>query len=262
MESFDALPALCEDLPAGEVEHLPEDLKTEAESSKDGIVRWAAIEASLQLPSLKVEDIPSDSGLDAEVPNDPPLGDPGTVEKSPEPGDSQVPDVLKADLHRMENAARARRRRGWLLVSAFLLLLLLVAQYAWFAPEDMARRYPAVRPWLEHFCSHAGCVLSKRRDLGKLVVLGRDVRVHPRFEGALLVTAALSNTASFAQDWPRLQFLLFNVNGQTIASRVFEPGEYLDKSLPRSMPPGTPIQVGLELLATEEAAVSFEFRFL
>ncbi len=263
LEVFNALYALREDLPAGEVEHLSADLKTQTEHSDDGIVRWAAMEASLQLPSLEVAVPLPDSGVVIE----PPLGDLNSVDtagldSSPEPEASPMPDVLKADLHRLEHAARARRKRVWALVSAVLLLLVLVGQYAWFAPEDMARRYPAARPWLERFCAQAACVLSTRRDLEKIIVLGRDVRVHPRFEGALLVTAALSNTANFEQAWPRLEFLLFNVNGQTIASRVFEPGEYLDTDISGDMPSAIPVQVGLELLATEEAAVSFEFRFL
>ncbi len=272
LEVFNALHALREDLPAGEVEHSSADLEMKTEPANDGIVRWEAIEASLQLPSLKVVDVPPEAEpkpdpalapeLDTRVAMEPPLGDLGTIESIREPELSPMPDVLRADIERLEHVARARRQRGWLLAFAALLLMLLVGQYAWFAPEDMARRYPAARPWLERFCAHTSCLLSQRRDLGKMVVLGRDVRAHPRFEGALLVSAALSNTASFEQGWPRLQFLLFNVNGQTIASRVFEPEEYLDKGLPRKMPSGTPIQVGLELLATEEAAVSFEFRFL
>ena len=88
--------------------------------------------------------------------------------------------------------------------------------------------------------------------------------MHPGYEGALLVSATLVNTASHAQPYPRLQFSVFNVNGQTIASRVFEPEEYLSPDLnPKgNMAPGKPLQIAVELIAPEEAAISYEFRFL
>ena len=98
----------------------------------------------------------------------------------------------------------------------------------------------------------------------RIRIVSRDVRAHPRYEGALLVTATFSNAAPWPQPFPRMRFSLYDVNGQTIAARVFEPAEYLGGVLPADapLPPGRPVQVALEMLAPEEAAVSFEFTFL
>ncbi|MDX1434977.1 MAG: DUF3426 domain-containing protein, partial [Gammaproteobacteria bacterium] len=110
---------------------------------------------------------------------------------------------------------------------------------------DAARRYPQWRGAIERFCDFAGSV-------------------HPRYEGVLQIKATLVNVASFRQPYPKLRFTLFNVNGQTIATRTFEPAEYLGEPLAAGerLPPRTPFQVMLDLLAPEEAAVSFEFEFL
>lgn len=175
-----------------------------------------------------------------------------------------VPQALREDLARMASARR-RSRSGFLFGAASVLLAAALAvQYARFMPEDVVQRYPDARVWMEGFCKRTGCTLPERRDVSLIRMVSRDVRVHPRYEGALLVTAALENTAPYKQPYPQMQFTLYNVNGQTIATRRFEPREYLagDVDVARGMPPRTPVQVALDLLAPEQAPVSFEFRFL
>ncbi|RKZ34136.1 MAG: hypothetical protein DRQ37_08045 [Gammaproteobacteria bacterium] len=182
----------------------------------------------------------------------------------PDELEPEVPKVLREDMERIQRAERARRHRWLLLFVSLLLATVLAVQYAWFRPDDLLARYPLARPWLERFCLHTRCQLAETRDPGRMRGLSRDVRVHPRFEGALLINATLSNTAATTQAFPRLQFTLFNVNGQTIAARRFEPAEYLspDTNIAAGMPPERPVQVVLEMLIPEEAAVSFEFEFL
>ena len=178
--------------------------------------------------------------------------------------DADVPEILREDI-----ASQARRRRqrraalgfglGSLLMAAVLLL-----QFAWFKPRELLGRYPQGRPWLELLCERSGCVLPDRRDPARVRMTARDVRMHPRYEGALRVNASLINTAPYAQPYPRLNFTLFNVNGQIIASRVFAPAEYLPAGIDPAgdMLPRQPVQIALDLLAPEDAAVSFEFGFL
>ena len=176
----------------------------------------------------------------------------------------EVPEVLREDLVNAERARRARRRGVFFTLASLLLCVLLVGQYGWFQPAELLARYPRARVAMEQLCKRTGCRLAERRDPARITVLSRDVRVHPRYEGALRVTAQVINTAAFPQAYPRMRFALYNVNGQTIASRTFEPRQYLGRRLaPRAeMAPSVPVQIVLDLLAPEEAAVSFEFRFL
>ena len=182
---------------------------------------------------------------------------------APRPND-EIPEVLRADIERLAALRGARRRAVTYTLASLVLLAGLALQGAWFEPGEIGRRYPLARSTLETFCAHARCTLPEQRDPSAVRVLSRDVRVHPRYEGALRITATLVNTASYRQPFPRIRFNLFNVNGQTIATRVFSPEQYLD---PRSvgdgeMGLGGPVQITLEVLAPEEAAVSFEFQFL
>ena len=176
-----------------------------------------------------------------------------------------LPEVLQADYDRIDRALRLRRRRRIYVAAALLCVLSLLAQYAWFLPGDLTARYPMARPWVERFCAQAGCTLPLERAPQLVSLAHRDVRVHPKYEGALHIAATLVNKAPFSQPFPTIVFTLYNVNGQTIASRRFAPAQYLDREVadaPAMMPPLEPVKVVFELLAPEEAAVSFEFRFI
>ncbi len=175
-----------------------------------------------------------------------------------------VPLSLREDWQRLQTMRATRLRNISLGLVTLILLAGLGLQYMWFEPEDLLRRFPQARAGVETFCKHADCLLPSTREPAKIQLLSRAVRAHPDYEGALLVSAMFSNKAAWAQPFPDMKFSLYNVNGLTIASRVFSPEQYLAGALPGDalLPPGQPVQISLEILAPEEAAVSFEFTFL
>jgi predicted Zn finger-like uncharacterized protein len=175
-----------------------------------------------------------------------------------------LPQVLRVDAEELAERSATRRRTIGYSSAAVALLVLLAGQYVFFMPEDAARRYPQWRGAIESVCVRIGCVLPERRDPARIRVVNRDVRVHPRYEGAMQIKATLTNSAPYRQPYPKVRFTLFNVNGQTIATRVFQPPEYLGRPVDAGarLRPKTRFQVELDVLAPEEAAVSFEFSFL
>ncbi len=178
--------------------------------------------------------------------------------------DAALPDVLREDAEAFAAGNAARRRSIGYGFAGLALLVLLAGQYVFFMPEDASRRYPQWRGAIESLCVQIGCVLPEHRDPARIRVVSRSVRVHPRFEGVMQINATLINAAPFRQPYPQVRFTLFNVNGQTIATRDFQPSEYLGRRVAASarLRPRTPFQVQLDVLAPEEAAVSFEFQFL
>ena len=189
---------------------------------------------------------------------DPPPGGDGAAD------DAALPEVLRHEVDELAARTASRRRTVAFGIAALGLLALLGVQYVFFMPEDAARRYPQWRAAIESLCIRVGCVLPERRDPGRIRVVSRDVRVHPKIEGVMQIKATLTNTAPFRQPYPLMRFTLFNVNGQTIATRDFTPSEYLGRPVAESarLRPKAPFQVELDVLAPEEAAVSFEFSFL
>ena len=184
--------------------------------------------------------------------------------QAPQSGPAPLPQVLRVDAEELAEGSAARRRTIGYSSAAVALLVLLAGQYIFFMPEDVARRYPQWRAAIESVCVQIGCVLPERRDPARIRVVSREVRIHPRYEGAMQIKATLTNSAPYRQPYPKVRFTLFNVNGQTIATRVFQPPEYLGRPVDAGarLRPKTRFQVELDVLAPEQAAVSFEFSFL
>jgi predicted Zn finger-like uncharacterized protein len=227
-----------------------------------GEVRCGACNSVFNALDCLTDDLPAgreparDARADA-APPAPPVH-PGAISDDP------IPAGIRADLASLDDEISPATRNLGLWLAALLMLLGLAAQYLWFAPEDLGARFPMLRATVQEFCLKAGCMIAKRRAPEQIRILSRDVRAHPRYEGALLVTATFSSSAPWPQPFPVLRFSLYDVNGQTIAARSFRPAQYLQGVLPADavLPPGQPVQVALEMLAPEEAAVSFEFGFL
>ncbi len=186
-------------------------------------------------------------------------------------GDSAQADRVRAELPEvlLEDEPNGRRTPGLfttlaLITVAALLALALAGQYVWFRTAAVVDAYPQSRDIITKVCRSFGCVPPPARDPSKMRLVARDVRLHPRYEAALLVTASMVNKALIAQPWPRLEFVLYDINGQAIASRVLEPKEYVQQHDRLTIPlePLQPLQIGFELLAPEEEIISFEFRFL
>lgn len=178
--------------------------------------------------------------------------------------EERVPEVLR-EAFEEESGRRSNGTRRWAFTAGSVMLALLLAgQGMWFFSRTLGERYPALLPVLTSFCHYSGCDLAKRRDPTRIEMVSRDVRVHPDYEGALRVIAMMVNQLPYSQPYPQMRFTLFNVNGDIIAGRTFRPDEYLASSVDVSagMPSRVPVQIALDLLALEEAAVSFEFRFL
>jgi hypothetical protein len=112
-------------------------------------------------------------------------------------------------------------------------------------------------------CSVLDCELPMQQNVDLIKLTHRDITVHPRVKGALLINAVFVNTADYVQPFPLMQITLSDVGGRVIAKRRFQPAEYLDAdvNLRRGMPPNSPIQIVLEIADPGKDAENFEFNF-
>lgn len=142
------------------------------------------------------------------------------------------------------------------------LLLVFIIQYSYFMRDDLAR-YSELRPWVQTLCGVLDCELPMQQNVDLIKLTHRDITVHPRVKGALLINAVFVNTASYTQPFPLMQITLSDVGGRVIAKRRFQPAEYLDAdvNLRRGMPSNSPIQIVLEIADPGKDAENFEFNF-
>lgn len=187
----------------------------------------------------------------------------GSAAPDPDETDLEVPAILRADVERIARQRSPWRRAGSVALAS-ILVLAIGGQYVWFNPERAMRTWPALATGIERLCGFAGCKLPLADDRSVLRLVSREVRIHPAFEGALQVTAVIVNEGPRPQTYPGLRFILFNVNGNVIASRRFTPEEYLGARYIADLPmmPGKEAIIRLDLVAPEDTAVSFEFEFI
>lgn len=153
------------------------------------------------------------------------------------------------------------RRLGWGLLN-LIALLALAAQYVTYNFDELSRR-DEYRPWLERICPSVGCQLPPKVDINQIRSSNLVVRGHPDFTGALVVDAIIYNRAPFAQPFPLLEVRFADLGGQTLASRMFKPGEYLSGELAgqREMPSQIPIHIALDILDPGAKAVNYSLSF-
>jgi predicted Zn finger-like uncharacterized protein len=149
-------------------------------------------------------------------------------------------------------------------VGILTLLLFIIVQLAWFNRDWLLNSYPEYRPIVRQICNQYGCELIRERDLRSIVLLNRDVRDHPRYNGTLLVNATIENQSDSVQPYPGIRLILYNTDGSVTGYRVFKPPEYLDVSvdLEQGMPAKIPLHLVLEITGDTDIAVSFEFHFI
>lgn len=275
LESFDAIPHLRDAPDESDAAPAPRPAAGPQESLASTL-QDARAELGERMPqddeAARRDDAVADDSL---APADEGTGEAAGPTRDTEPGvpvldgrgrslERAIPDLLREDMERAAAQTRARRRSIAYTCAALALLAALGVQYAWFMPRDLAQRYPQWRDAVASFCELTGCALPSKRAPERIRILSRDVRVHPRYEGLLQITAMLVNKAPHRQPYPRMQFTLYNVNGRPIAARIFEPSEYLGRAVAPDalLPPDARLQVALEVVAPEQAAVSFEFEFL
>ena len=149
--------------------------------------------------------------------------------------------------------------------ASLLIILSIIAlvQIVWFNRDWLLREQPQLRPWAEKFCERLQCDLIRFRDLSAIKLLDREVRLHPRYENALLVSATIVNQAEFIQPYPEIELLIFAANAQVISHGRFKPVDYLEPNIRSSagLPLAVPIHFVLELTGVEQEAMSFTFEF-
>ncbi|WP_053982110.1 DUF3426 domain-containing protein [Marinagarivorans algicola] len=149
-------------------------------------------------------------------------------------------------------------RLTWLLL-AILATTALIGQIAWLKFDELSVKEP-YRQYYGIACEHLGCTLAQLKDLSKIRTTDLLVRTHPTRQEALLVDVVIQNHATFEQPFPKLTLVFSNIKNKIVASRAFNPSEYLGGDLAGAdlMPAQKAIHLSLELVDPGKGAVSYK----
>ena len=146
---------------------------------------------------------------------------------------------------------------GW--VGGSVVLLLLAALQLFYFNFDQWARTPQWRPAYATVCSVTGCKLPAVQDVRRIKARNLVVRSHPSVANALVVDTLMQNESAFPQPFPDLVLIFRDLNDNIVASRQFNPQEYLSGEMAGStdMPSRTPVHIGIEILDPGQNAVSY-----
>ncbi len=153
-------------------------------------------------------------------------------------------------------------RNALLSLSIVILSGLLSGQYLW-RHKELYSQLPQLRPLYEQACTMLDCDLPDYTDIDSIRSENLTVRTHPTFTNGLMVNTIIRNTAAFDQPFPLLILSFNSAANNVIALREFSPSEYLDTGLRsiQSMPPMTPVQIGLAIMDPGPEAVNYTLAF-
>jgi hypothetical protein len=157
-------------------------------------------------------------------------------------------------------AQESLRYRPWLRpVSAAVLcgVLVLLTLLTFRAP--LAREHPALKPFLEAACAVFRCEIALPKDADQLSIEASELRADPARPNSIIVNATVRNRARFAQAYPALELTLTDAQNQTVARRVLQPRDYLDKTanLKKGIAPNSEVTVKFNEAADGNAALGY-----
>jgi len=138
------------------------------------------------------------------------------------------------------------------------LALVLVVQLVNYYRQDLVR-HPQLGPPLRAAYARTGVPLLPNWDLAALELRQWGNEANAAADGRMVVRASLTNRARFAQPHPILRLELEDRYGATVASRDFEPADYLKNpsQASRLLAPGATTEAELLLADPGREAVGY-----
>jgi predicted Zn finger-like uncharacterized protein len=154
------------------------------------------------------------------------------------------------------------KRWPWL-IGCLLLLVGLGAQIAWIQFDEWSTQ-SAYRNYYAKACEILQCQLTDISDISQIRSTHLIVRSHPDEKNALLVDAIIDNSADFQQPFPAIKLIFLDIQGQPIASRAFQPKEYIKGELfgQTIMPARQSIQLSLSIVDPGNKAVNYRLEMV
>ena len=218
--------------------------------------------AAQEIPAFKLEPVESPAAM---------VPEPLVAVRAAETRDAETdfgpaPEQLSLDdqLFLEEARERSRGARVWALGSA-LLMFALAGQAAYFYRADLAAQYPPLQPYLVQLCDALQCAVSLPQRPKLIAIEASDLQVNdPAKPFVIQLTATLRNHAGYGLAYPALDLVLTNTKEHTLARRIFQPAEYLDrgKDVRSGIPSSAEITIRLDLDTGELNPAGFRLDLL
>ena len=152
--------------------------------------------------------------------------------------------------------------RGIWFVVVVVLALVTISHVAWTFRNPLLENHE-IRSFLERLDVVEIESRQPYRNPARVRLVSRDMHLHPTRAGILVLSATFVNLAAREQPFPVLSIILLDAENRPLATRAFQPEEYLlDRVEPDSlMAADVHVPFLLEFEDPGEKAVGFEMQF-
>jgi predicted Zn finger-like uncharacterized protein len=143
----------------------------------------------------------------------------------------RVPEIDEPEFVKRgrQHERTGKRRRILMAAGSVVLALALVAQGVATFRNDLAARFPGMKPALSGLCSALGCRVELPARIENVTIETGDLQTLGN--NTYLLTTLLHNQAGLTQAWPAIELALSDANDKPLLRRVFTPAEYLPKGV-------------------------------
>lgn len=156
-----------------------------------------------------------------------------------------------------------RVSRVWGLIN-ICILVTLAGQAIYLYRTELFVFSPLARPYLEQYCEVLNCKIPISQQIELLSIESSDMQKGTVQQGVATLIVMIRNQATFPQLFPSLELTLTDTKDRVLASRIFSPGEYLEKNgyLSDTIEPDKEISVTLKIDSGDLNAAGYRLLLL
>jgi predicted Zn finger-like uncharacterized protein len=179
---------------------------------------------------------------------------------------AEVSDATKVgdqDSYTFDAIQSPRVSRVWGLIN-ICILVILVGQAIYLYRAEFSIFLPSARPYLEQYCEILNCKISISQQTELLSIESSDMQKEAAQQGVATLIVMIRNQATLPQLFPSLELTLTDTKDKALASRIFSPGEYLEKNghLSDAIEPDKEINVTLKIDSGDLNAAGYRLLLL
>jgi predicted Zn finger-like uncharacterized protein len=147
-------------------------------------------------------------------------------------------------------------------VLSVILFILLLLQLLYFDSQKVSKMLNIKEP-IYTICKFINCPKKLQKDIRAIKIIKRSINNHPTKEKALIIKMTIKNTAIFAQPFASMVLGMSNIQGETIAQRVFKPADYISSDMiDKKMQPNGSYSLELAIKDPGTNALNFAIDFI
>ncbi len=147
---------------------------------------------------------------------------------------------------------------------SFFLLIAGALQASYFLRNDIARKFPVMKPLLERACTLLKCTIDLPKNVDLISIGDSDMQEDDTYQSVIKFSSSIKNNAHYPQAYPNIELTLTDTDNLAVIRKLITPKSYLgaiDK-IEHGLAPQQTATVKLALHVDDPAVASYRILLL